>query len=265
MKKFFLLTIGVVSLLLSSCSKDGDVNVFSVKKDIELGMQLDQQIMSEPQNYPILPEATHPEAYRRLRAIRDKILASDDITYPIVGSGAKREFEWKVTILDQDVLNAFAAPGGYIYVYTGIINYLDNENEFAGVLGHEIAHADKRHSTDQMTQDLGVTVMLQLALGQGDLATVAGSLIGLNFSRKHEAEADKFSVIYLCDTDYKANGAAGFFEKINAEGGSNGPTFLSTHPNPENRVKNINAKEVELGCEGTVTTGDYAAFKASLK
>lgn len=265
MNKLFLFIVGATALLVSSCSKDGDVNVFSVNKDIELGKQLDEQIRSEPQNYPILNESTHPDAYRKLRAIRDKILSSDDIDYPIVGSGARREFEWKVTILDDSTLNAFAAPGGYIYVYTGLINYLDNENEFAGVLGHEIAHADKRHSTDQMTKTYGVAVMLQLALGQGDLTNVAQGLLGLKFSREDESEADKFSVIYLCDTDYKANGAAAFFEKIEAAGGANGPTFLSTHPDPENRIQNINAREIELGCTGTVTKGDYDAFKASLK
>ncbi len=257
MKKLLLLSLSIITLL-SSCSKDGDVNIFSVNKDIELGQQLDQEIRSNPQEYPILDEATHPDAYVKLRSIRDKILSSDDLLYP-------ERFEWKVTILNQDVLNAFAAPGGYIYVYTGLINYLADENEFAGVLGHEIAHADRRHSTDQMTKTYGVSVMLQLALGQGDLSNVAQGLLSLKFSRTDETEADKYSVIYLCDTDYKANGAAGFFEKLEDAGSSNGPTFLSTHPDPTNRIQNINDREIELKCTGTVTKGDYDAFKASLK
>lgn len=258
MNKIVLFSAIVILIISTSCSKDGDVNFFSVNKDIELGMQLDEQIKAEPQNYPILDEATHPAAYAKLRAIRDKILTSDDIYY-------KDRFEWKLTILADNTLNAFCAPGGYIYVYTGIINYLDNENEFAGVLGHEIAHADRRHSTDQMTKQYGLSVMLELALGQGDLTNVAAGLIGLKFSRKDESEADEMSVYYLCDTDYKANGAAGFFEKITAEGESSTPTFLSTHPNPENRVQNINAKEQELKCTGEVTTGDYIQFKQDIK
>lgn len=246
--------------LLSSCSKDGDVNFFSVNKDIELGQQLEAQIAADPTNYPILNEATHPEAYAHIRRIRDKVLSSDDIEY-------KDRFEWSVKIINQDVLNAFAAPGGYIYVYTGLINYLDSEHELAGVMGHEIAHADRRHSTDQMTKQYGLSFMLQAVSGDDPsaLEQLSASLLTLQFSRSDESEADEMSVIYLCDTDYKADGASGFFQKIIDEGGSSQPAFLSTHPSPDNRVENIQAKEVELGCTGTNEAGDYADFKASLK
>lgn len=251
----------VVLAALASCSKDGDVNVFSVDKDIELGAQLDQEIKSDPQKYPVLSETAYPSAYAHLRRIRDKILASDDIQY-------KDRFAWSVNIIHDDAtLNAFAAPGGYIYVYTGIIKYLESEHQLAGVLGHEIAHADRRHSTDQMTKTYGLGVMLQIAAGgeePGQLEQLAAGLLQLKFSRSDESEADEMSVTYLCDTDYKADGAAGFFEKIVAEGNPSPPAFLSTHPNPDNRVQAIQAKSVELGCKGTTIEGDYAGFKASL-
>lgn len=253
-----LIVLGVV--LLSSCSKDGDVNFFSVNKDIELGQQLEAQIASDPATYPVLSETQYPEAYVHLRRIRDRILVSDDVTY-------KDRFEWSVKIIhDDNTLNAFAAPGGYIYAYTGLIKFLDTENEFAGVLGHEIAHADRRHSTDQMTKQYGLAFLLQVVAGgsEDQLAQIAAGLLTLKFSRGDESEADEMSVIYLCDTEYKADGAAGFFEKIIAEGGSGTPAFLSTHPSPDNRVENIQGKEIELGCTGADESGDYAAFKASL-
>lgn len=258
MKKISLILFAAIGML-SSCSKDGDVNFFSVNKDIELGQQLEAQIAANPAEYPVLSEASNPEAYAHIRRIRDKVLTSDDIQY-------KDRFEWSVKLIDQDVLNAFAAPGGYIYVYTGLINYLDSEHELAGVMGHEIAHADRRHSTDQMTKQYGLSFMLQAVSGgnPGALEQLAGSLLTLKFSRGDESEADEMSVIYLCDTDYKADGASGFFQKIIDEGGSSQPAFLSTHPSPDNRVENIQAKEVELACTGTNEDGDYAAFKASI-
>lgn len=258
MKKISLILIAAIGVL-SSCSKDGDINVFSVNKDIELGQQLEAQIAADPATYPVLSESANPDAYAHIRRIRDKVLASDDIEY-------KDRFEWSVKLIDEDVLNAFAAPGGYIYVYTGLINYLDSEHELAGVMGHEIAHADRRHSTDQMTKQYGLAFMLQAVSGgnPGALEQLAGSLLTLKFSRGDESEADEMSVIYLCDTDYKADGASGFFQKIIDEGSASQPAFLSTHPSPDNRVENIQAKEVELACTGTNEDGDYAAFKASI-
>ena len=248
---------------LMACSKNSDdnsVNIFSVEKDIELGQQLDEEIRANPSEYPILSESQYPEAYGHLRRIRDTILNSGKVFY-------KERFDWKITILhDDEVLNAFAAPGGYIYVYTGIIKYLDSEYQLAGVLGHEIAHADRRHSTDQMTKRYGVGLLLQAALGQESaLAQISTGLLSLSFSRKDESEADEYSVIYLCPTEYQADGAASFFEKISEAGGGGGPTFLSTHPNPENRVQDIKAKANALACPGTgIFEQRYQDFKNSL-
>ena len=103
-----------------------------------------------------------------------------------------------------------------------------------------------------------------LGTDRSKIADIAAGLAGLSFSRGDETEADEFSVKYMCPTTYKADGAAIFFEKIVAAGGGGTPEFLSTHPAPENRVANIKARATEMGCTGTVTTGQYADFKASL-
>jgi len=90
-------------------------------------------------------------------------------------------------------------------------------------------------------------------------------LIGLKFGRAHETDADEMSVVYLCGTEYNAAGAAAFFEKLSAGGGERPPEFLSTHPNPENRVANIHSRAKELRCRGRATNTDlYNQFKASL-
>jgi predicted Zn-dependent protease len=97
------------------------------------------------------------------------------------------------------------------------------------------------------------------------LKQVSGALIGLKFSRNHETEADECSVRYLCPTDYNADGGAGFFEKIEAEGGGKVPEFLSTHPDPGNRIEFFHTKKAELECKGANDYKDqYAAMKALL-
>jgi predicted Zn-dependent protease len=196
--------------------------------------------------------------------MRDEILASGQVDHA-------EDFEWATHIIDDDsVLNAFAAPGGYIYVYTGLIHYLDVEDHFVGVLGHEIAHAAQRHSTDQLTQQYGIATLISIVLGEGaaaDIASIAAGLASLSFSRTDEAESDEYSVIYLCETDYAANGAAGFFEKLLAEatGSIEIPEFLSTHPSSDTRVADIDAKAEELGCSTELNPGaDWAGFLASL-
>jgi len=139
-------------------------------------------------------------------------------------------------------------------------------------MGHEIAHADKRHSTTNLTKKYGVSLLLDVVFGRnssglsGIAKDIAGGLGALSFSRATESEADAFSVEYLSKTNYQCSGAAGFFQKIETQGGNSTPVWLSTHPSPDNRVTAINAKAAELGCSTTVNTNlaDYQAFKDSL-
>lgn len=256
------LLCGAALLNLSQCKNDEGFNLFRIQDDIELGKQLEQEIAANPAEYPLLSETQFSAAYAHLYRIRDSILNSGRVTY-------KNEFEWKLKIVgDDNVLNAFCAPGGYIYVYTGLIKFLDTEDELAGVIGHEIAHADKRHSTEQLTKIYGISVMLQLALGnnQNLLTEVAQGLVSLKFSRANETEADDYSVKYLCPTAYNAAGAAGFFQKLlDLQQAGNTPQFLSTHPSPDNRVQNINNQRSQEGCTGTGTFDSrYQQLKNSL-
>jgi predicted Zn-dependent protease len=180
------------------------------------------------------------------------------------------KFDWKVDIIRNDsVLNAFCAPGGYICVYTGIIKFLDNEAEFAGVMGHEMAHADRRHSTDQLTKAYGLQLLLGIILGnnQSQLAQIAADLAAgvamLAFSRSAENQADEYSVKYLYNTAYDATGVKGFFEKI--EGSSQPPEFLSTHPSPDNRYDHILKVWQDLGGKsGGIFEESYNQFKSML-
>lgn len=269
MKRFtYLACLFAMLCLLTYCKPGGPgtLNFFSLQDDIKLGQQLRDEIANAPQEYPLLDRTRYAQAYQHLQRITDNILNSGGIKY-------RNEFEWKLHIIHDDkTLNAFVTPGGYIYVYTGLIKYLETEDELAGVMGHEIAHADRRHSTNNLTKQYGVSIMLSIALGKnpGQLGQIlqgmTGKLAGLKFSRATETDADAQSVVYLSKTRYSCTGTAGFFEKMMAQGGQQPPQWLSTHPAHENRVNDIKAKAQEIGCSTQMSDNQrqYAELKASL-
>jgi predicted Zn-dependent protease len=243
-----------IALIVTACgvmnekNKGKGVNLFTVQQDKQLGAQVAHEIDSNQREYPLLDSVKYKEVYRYLYKVRDNILNSGKVDY-------KDEFLWRLRIIhDDSVMNAFCTPGGYIYVYTGILKFLDSEDQMAGVLGHEIGHADMRHSTRQMTQMFGVQLLLDVLAGnRAAIKQVTGALIGLKFSRNHETEADERSVTYLCPTSYNADGAAAFFEKIQSMGSGRVPEFLSTHPDPGNRIEHFHNSRITLGCKGNQT------------
>jgi beta-barrel assembly-enhancing protease len=265
-KSIFLLLATLLTAAISwqcaALQKGGGFNLFSIEDDKALGLQVSKQIESDPAKFPLLPENGNEEVYRYVRGLTNKLLGSGKVAHA-------KDFNWKVQIIKDDkTLNAFAVPGGHLYVYTGLIKYLDSEDQLAGVMGHEIAHAAQRHSTQQMTKLYGLDALRQLVLGNKDPGLVeqlALGLASLKFSRKHESEADDFSVQYLCASNLNAAGAAGFFKKIKDKSGTP-PEFLSTHPDPGNRVKDIESKAVTMSCRGDDTNkAAYDKIKRLLK
>jgi len=259
--KYLILTV-FLFLEFSACKslKKGwdNLNLFPVSQDVELGKQVYGEIIANEKDFPKLPESGNEELYKYINAIVQKILLTGKVDYA-------KDFPWKITIInDPKTQNAFATPGGYIFIYTGLLKFLDSEDQLAGVLGHEIAHAANRHSTKQLTKIVGLQVLADAALGNKEtIKQVATALIGLSFSRAHETQADTFSVIYLCQTDYNANGASGFFKKIKGQGSQ--PSWLSTHPNPANRIESIDGKQKAMGCKGNQSYEKaYAKMKALL-
>ncbi len=250
MKRYFFLFLSIFLMtgVPTGCKIKGGqgINLFSIEQEKELGLQVKQEIESNPSEFPILPEQGHEEIYAYIRSLRDRLLGSGQVAH-------RQDFAWEVKIIqDDETLNAFCTPGGYIYVYSGLIKFLDSESELLGVLGHEMAHAALRHSTRQLTKIYGLQVLVAIATGKSEpglVEQIALGLVSLKFSRSHEAEADAHSVLYLCNSPYDAAGAAGFFEKMLDR--PNPPEFLSTHPSPDHRVEDIHAKKQELGCPGT--------------
>ena len=263
---FSLMLLSALIILSACTDKNDNFVLLSVDQDIKLGAQVAEEIASDPATYPILSETEYADAYSYLGNMMNEILNSGEVEY-------RNEFAWEYKIIaDDSVLNAFATPGGYIYVYTGLIKYLDKEDDLMGVLGHEVAHADLRHSTRNLQRIYGIQILLSIIVGDDAsnletiAAQIAGTASGLAFSREFESEADDKSVVYLAPTDYACNGAAGFFQKLLDSGQAGGtPQFLSTHPSPDNRVEAINEKAAEENCSTVaLNPATYADFKNML-
>ena len=155
------------------------------------------------------------------------------------------KFTFKV-IDDDETVNAFALPGGYIYFYTGLMKAADNEAEIVGVMGHEVAHVTQRHIAQRLVQTYGVQAVVSMAGGENaDLLTqlatsVAAQGLLLTYSRDHERDADNHGLPFVIGAGYDPNGFVTFFEKLAAMGGPNNAllTIFASHPHPEERLEN---------------------------
>ena len=242
--------------------------VFSVENDVDLGKQTMRALEEKPEKYPILSKEDYPEAYEHLNHIVQQIVVAKEIKYAELFA-----YNDVRIIHKDDVLNAFATPGGFIYVYSGLIRYLEAEDHLAGVLGHEIAHAERRHGSLRLQKEYGQKKLLQFALwnpsvGAKDLifAKIFADLTSLDYSRDQEAEADRLSVHYLADSDYACDGVAGFFEKLLAKGdGADIPEFLSDHPASAARVADIRREAKARQCSRKLADGtQWLEFQNSL-
>ncbi|MFW2405939.1 MAG: M48 family metalloprotease [Gammaproteobacteria bacterium] len=237
--------------------------VFGPEQDVELGRQVVQSIEESGDEGPILSREEYPEAYRHMDRLVASLVQSPDIQYRDV-------FKYdEVRIIHNDrVLNAFCSPGGFIYVYTGLIHYLDAEDHLAGVLGHEIAHAERRHSSLRMQKQYGsdrlfdfTVLTTPISLRSAWALSMLTDLKNLDYSRDQEAEADRDSVHYLSSTDFACDATAGFFEKLTANAdGAEIPTFLSDHPSSESRIRDIQKEAEKLGC--STELGDQSNWQS---
>ena len=155
------------------------------------------------------------------------------------------DLDWHFTVIDDPTVNAFAMPGGYIYITRGILAHLNSEAQLAGVLGHEIAHVTHRHSAAQLSRQqiagigLGVASVLSSTVARyGQVAQQALGLMFLKYSREHENEADHSGVDYAVKAGYDPNEIPptyAMLKRVGERAGQRLPAFLSTHPDPGDR------------------------------
>lgn len=211
-------------------------NKYTIEQEIKLGREAAAEVEKK---LPLVPADNPASVY--INTLGQKIAAE--------APGYKFPYTFK--IVQEKSVNAFALPGGPIYVHTGLIAQA-SEAELAGVLGHEIAHVVMRHSTRQASRQMKAQIPLAIlggvlgatvggwtgALAQMGISFTAGSVF-LKYSRDAETEADMVGTQIMYDAGYNPRAIVTFFRKLEAEGSKGGPEFLNSHPNPGNRAQQV--------------------------
>lgn len=239
-----------VSLLLgtfvvvAACSDGLGGWLVSDQDEVDIGVGVDQQIAQE---YILVSDSDPVAAWAR-ELVAQLEGSSAQFRDPAEFGGYKTK-----VIYDNEMVNAFAAPGGYVYITTALVLNAGTCAEIGGVMGHELAHVALRHSIKQIEGTFAVETIASWFLGEGLTKDVIDTLYGVvtatTFSQDHEREADDYGVQVAYGAGYNPFGLVDFFEKLmalEANGGSYIPQFLSSHPATEERVQNVTARIQQL-------------------
>lgn len=236
----------------------------STQQEVQMGQQEAAQINQQ------LPIVSDPEANRYINLLGDQIASHT----------SRANLDWRFFIVDSREVNAFAVPGGFIYVNRGLIERTDNMSELAGVLGHEIGHVVLRHTVKQMEQMQGANIGVTLAcvltsvcnsqVAQAGI-NIAGTALFAKFSRTDEAQADNQAVKNTIAAGITPHGVITMFEKLIAERKSRPDAvsaFFATHPGEEDRITAVQAAINQYPAASlrglTVNTNNYNSFKARI-
>ena len=213
-------------------------------QEIQLGLQSYQQILADNGD-AVLTRGPVVDAVNEI-GIK---LARQAETMMVEETGEQTGFDWAFNVIESPQANAFALPGGYTAVYTGLIPIAENEDGLAVVMGHEIGHALAHHGAERMAQqNMKRIVSAGVAMGAGGMdygaqRAVMGVFGGISqygfalpFSRKHESEADEIGLYLVARACYDPREAPKLWERMGAQGGQTPPEFQSTHPSPATRV-----------------------------
>lgn len=242
---------------------------YSWEEEVELGQQADQQII---QQYGVYD---NDDLQQYVERVGQEVLAESHLRRPDTPEKF-RNTEFTFRVLDSEVVNAFALPGGYVYVTRGLLTHLNNEAQLAMVLGHEVAHVAARHSSQRAARQqlgqiglIGGAILGQEVLGGAageqilGLGSQAAQLLFLSYSRENERESDKLGVEYAALAGYEAAEGSDFFrslERIQETSGGGIPSWQSTHPDPgerEERIKELAAQWADRAPASRVDQEQY--------
>jgi predicted Zn-dependent protease len=201
------------------------------------------QMMGEAQKKGALDR--NPAQVQRIKAITQRLVPQTAAFRPDAG-----KWPWEVHVVSVNEVNAWCMPGGKMAIYTGLIEKLNaTDDELAAVMGHEISHALREHSRERASREVGTQMAVGIAgalFGIGELGQSLGNMVAdvtLNRpnSRTQEVEADRIGVELAARAGYDPRAAITLWEKMQKQGGSQPPQFLSTHPSHENRINDLRA------------------------
>ena len=232
-------------------------NAFSKEQELHAGQEASADVLKK---MPVLPEGDPVTQYvQRLGA-------------QLTAHAPGEPWPYHFRVVNQKEINAFALPGGPIFINMGTIQAADNEAQLAGVMAHEISHVVQRHATRAATKQMKVQMPLQILgalLGRSTLGQLAEA--GISFgagsyfmknSRQNESEADLIGTDIMYDSGYNPQAMADFFAKLEKEGGANGAQFFSDHPNPGNRAGAVEREVRSLSPKSYRNSGtEFAQIK----
>jgi predicted Zn-dependent protease len=238
-----------------------ELSFMSEAQEISVGRELDAQVRQEMGLYE------NDELQRYVQELGMRLARSSQ----------RPNLPWSFAVLDSPAVNAFALPGGFIYITRGILPYLDNEAQLVGVLGHEIGHVTARHSAQQYTRGMGASlgvlvgsIFVPAVRPFGDLAQGSISVLFLKFGRDDELQADALGAEYAAGGGWDPDEVPAFLTtlaRIAETTDRNGvPNWLATHPQPENRAARVTetVKKVRTAAEGGPWTVDRDGYLARI-
>jgi predicted Zn-dependent protease len=254
-RMFCVLFVAVSMLILGGCQTNAatgrsQFQFFSRAEEISLGAQSQPQLVQEFGG--TVPDqqlqAYVTEIGKRLASVTE----ADNPSLP-----------WEFTFLNSDVINAFALPGGKVFVSRGLVKQMKDESELAHVLGHEVGHVTARHTNERMGQALGAQIIAGVAGAAArnqaiaEVAANAAQVAVLGFSREQENEADALGMRYMTRLNYDPRGALGVMQiLLAASDGPRQPQMLATHPYPEERIKRVQ-RELDTTYASMVNNPQY--------
>jgi predicted Zn-dependent protease len=250
--------------VIAGCARNpatgqNELMLVSESQEIQMGTAYDSQVVAAIGLYP------DPSLQSYVQTLGTKLAATSE----------RQKLPWTFRVVDDHAVNAFAVPGGFVYVTRGILAHMNNEAQLASVLGHEIGHVTARHTAAQMSKQqlagLGLAIGSIASSQVAKYAGVASQALGvlfLKFSRDAENQADELGVRYSTRANFDAREMAKVMQLLDrlssAQGGGRLPEWLATHPNPGNRLEHINALVSKAQTDFAGTTVNRESYERRL-
>lgn len=238
MNRFRFVMIVCLVSLIASCATTGpggkkSLIFISTDQELSLGEQFDKQLRTENK---VLADTVWQNYFNEIGQSIVKVCDRQDIQYHF-------------TVIESEQINAFATPGGYVYIYTGLLDRINNEAELAAVTAHEISHIVARHSVKRLQSAVGIGLLQQIAFGGNPSATRDVINLGVGvalqgYSRANEFEADEYGIVYMTTAGYNPQGAIELFQMLASLGDAGQKNIFerlsASHPDTQARIDRVN-------------------------